>query len=97
MLEGLMQHDYPLTLQHLLDRMRRLYAQDGEVVSVRDGERKTSVSYGEIVERVDKLGRRARRAWASSPAIASPPSPGTSASTSRSTWPCRAWAPCSTP
>ena len=54
MLEGLMQHDYPLTLQHLLDRMRRLYAQDGTVVSVQ-GDTKTSMGYGEIVERVEKL------------------------------------------
>ena len=54
MLEGLMQHDYPLTLQHLLDRMRRLYAQDGTVVSVQ-GDTKTSMGYGEIGERVEKL------------------------------------------
>ena len=32
MLEGLMQHDHPLTLQHILDRMRRLY-RDSEVVT----------------------------------------------------------------
>ena len=25
MLEGLMQHDYPLTIQHILDRMRTVY------------------------------------------------------------------------
>ena len=61
MLEGLMQHDYPLTLQLLLDRMRRLYANDGTVVSVR-GEDKTSMGYGEIVERVEKLAQGARRA-----------------------------------
>ena len=42
MLEGLMQHDHPLTLQLLLDRMRRLYANDGTVVSVR-GDSKTSM------------------------------------------------------
>ena len=53
MLEGLMQHDYPLTLQHLLDRMRRLYA-DSEVVSVSRGER-TQASYGEVVERSERL------------------------------------------
>ena len=56
MLEGLMQHDYPLTLQLLLDRMRRLYANDGTVVSVR-GEDKSSMGYGEIVERVEKLAK----------------------------------------
>jgi fatty-acyl-CoA synthase len=54
MLEGLMQHDHPLTLQLLLDRMRRLYANDGTVVSVR-GEDKTSMGYGEIVKRVEQL------------------------------------------
>jgi fatty-acyl-CoA synthase len=53
MLEGLMQHDFPLTLQHILERMRRLFA-DSEVVSVRDGER-TRASYGEVVERADRL------------------------------------------
>src|SRR5688572_28107508 len=53
MLEGLMQHDYPLTLQLVLDRMRKLYA-DSEVVSVRGGER-TRASYGEVVERVERL------------------------------------------
>jgi fatty-acyl-CoA synthase len=53
MLEGLMQHDYPLTLQHILTRLRRSNA-DSEVVSVRDGER-TRAGYGEIAERVDRL------------------------------------------
>jgi hypothetical protein len=38
MLEGLMQHDSPLTLQLMLDRMRLLYG-DRDVVSVRGGER----------------------------------------------------------
>ena len=53
MLEGLMQHDYPLTLHHVLDRMRRLYA-DSEVVSVSDGER-TRASYAQVVERSERL------------------------------------------
>ena len=48
-----MQHDYPLTLQLVLDRMRRMYA-DSEVVGVREGER-VRRSYGEIVERADRL------------------------------------------
>jgi fatty-acyl-CoA synthase len=52
MLEGLMQHDNPLTLQLLLERMRRLYA-DSEVVGVR-GER-TRASYAELAERTDRL------------------------------------------
>src|SRR5215211_3721417 len=53
MLEGLMQHDYPLTLHHVLDRMRRLYA-DSEVVSVSGGER-TRASYAQVVERSERL------------------------------------------
>jgi fatty-acyl-CoA synthase len=55
MLEGLMQHDYPLTLNLLLDRMRRVYA-DSEVVSVRATER-TKASYGQVVERAEKLAK----------------------------------------
>src|SRR5215211_98267 len=53
MLEGLMQHDHPLTLQLILERMRRQHALS-EVVSVRDGER-TRASYAEVVERADRL------------------------------------------
>ena len=53
MLEGLMQHDFPLTLQHVRDRMRTLYG-DSEIVSVRDGER-SRANYGEVVERADRL------------------------------------------
>jgi fatty-acyl-CoA synthase len=53
MLEGLMQHDHPLTLQLILERMRRLYA-GSEVVGMRDGER-THVSYAELAERADRL------------------------------------------
>jgi fatty-acyl-CoA synthase len=53
MLEGLMQHDHPLTLQLVLERMRHLYA-GTEVVSVRDGER-TRATYAEVVERADRL------------------------------------------
>src|ERR671913_565345 len=53
MLEGLMQHDYPLTLQLLVDRMRHLYA-DSEVVGVRQGER-TRASYGQVIERAERL------------------------------------------
>jgi fatty-acyl-CoA synthase len=55
MLEGLMQHDYPLTLRLLLDRMRRVYA-DSEVVSVR-GDERTRTPYGEVVERAERLAR----------------------------------------
>jgi acyl-CoA synthetase (AMP-forming)/AMP-acid ligase II len=53
MLRGLMQDDYPLTLQQVLDRVRRRYA-DAEVVSAREGEVKRA-SYSEVASRVDKL------------------------------------------
>jgi fatty-acyl-CoA synthase len=53
MLEGLMQHDHPLTLQLILGRMRRLYA-GTEVVSVRGGER-TRATYAEVADRADRL------------------------------------------
>src|SRR5215216_4722233 len=53
MFEGLMQHEHPLTLQLLLDRMRRVY-RDSEVVGVRGGER-THATYGEVTERADRL------------------------------------------
>jgi fatty-acyl-CoA synthase len=55
MLEGLMQHDHPLTLQLIMERMRRLYA-GTEVVSVRDGDRERR-TYAEIVDRADRLCR----------------------------------------
>src|SRR5215208_5006338 len=53
MLEGLMQHDHPLTLQLILERMRTVYA-DSEVVGARDG-RRTRRSYAELTERADRL------------------------------------------
>jgi fatty-acyl-CoA synthase len=53
MLEGLMQHDHPLTLQHLLDRMRGLNA-SAEVVTV-EGEGLERATHGEVAERVDRL------------------------------------------
>ena len=48
-----MQHDHPLTLQLILERMRRLYA-GTEVVSVRGGER-TRATYAEVAGRADRL------------------------------------------
>src|SRR5919107_1777488 len=48
-----MQHDHPLTLQLILERMRRLHAAS-EVVGVRDG-RGTRGSYAEIAGRGDRL------------------------------------------
>src|SRR5919197_1486100 len=57
MLEGLMQHDYPLTLQHILDRMRRVYG-DSEVVTLRTAEGDvTRARYAEVGERIDRLCR----------------------------------------
>src|SRR3954452_3086457 len=53
MLEGLMQHDHPLTLQHLLGRMRGLNA-SAEVVTV-EGEGLERATHGEVAERVDRL------------------------------------------
>jgi fatty-acyl-CoA synthase len=58
MLEGLMQHDYPLTLTHILERMRRCYGDD-EVVTVTD-EGKTRASFAEVTERVDRLAAALR-------------------------------------
>jgi fatty-acyl-CoA synthase len=55
MLRGLMQDDYPLTLQLVLDRVRRRYS-GSEVVSARDGEVKRA-QYGEVAQRVDRLCR----------------------------------------
>src|SRR3954468_482397 len=53
MLEGLVQHDFQLTIQHILDRMRNIYG-DSEVVTLTDSgtERAT---YREVAERVDRL------------------------------------------
>jgi fatty-acyl-CoA synthase len=58
-LEGLMQHDHQLTLQLILERMRRVYAAS-QVVGVRDGKR-TTTSYGALVERADRLCRGLER------------------------------------
>jgi fatty-acyl-CoA synthase len=55
MLEGLMQDDFPLTLQHPLHRMRSVHP-GAEVVTLTD----TGVvraRYGEVAERVDRLAR----------------------------------------
>jgi fatty-acyl-CoA synthase len=55
MLEGLMQHDHPLTLQLVLERMRHVYA-GSEVVGVREGGR-TQATYTEVADRADRLCR----------------------------------------
>jgi fatty-acyl-CoA synthase len=55
MLEGLMQHDHPLTLELILERMRRIYG-NSAVIGVR-GEKRTCASYAEVTERADRLSR----------------------------------------
>jgi fatty-acyl-CoA synthase len=53
MLEGLMQHDHPLTLQHVLWRMRTMNGH-AEVITLTDGEPERT-SYAALGERVDRL------------------------------------------
>jgi len=53
MLEGLMQDDHPLTLQHALWRMRHMNAAQEVVTLTEDGYERAT--YGEIAERVDRL------------------------------------------
>ncbi|MGI8920477.1 MAG: long-chain fatty acid--CoA ligase [Solirubrobacteraceae bacterium] len=55
MLEGLMQHDHPLTIQHILERMRRVHG-DSEVVTLTESGRERA-SYSAVAERVDRLAR----------------------------------------
>src|SRR5438128_2204668 len=55
-LEGLMQ-EYPLTLRHLLERMREVYP-DSEVVTLRSGNGDvTRASYVQVGDRVDRVCR----------------------------------------
>src|SRR5258705_408675 len=53
MLEGLMQHDHPLTLQHVLKRMRTMNGHE-EVVTLTEAEPER-LTYAELGERVDRL------------------------------------------
>ncbi|MDP9189225.1 MAG: AMP-binding protein, partial [Actinomycetota bacterium] len=55
MLEGLMQHDHPLTLQLVLERMRGMNG-DAEVVTF-TGDGTTRATYAEVGDRVDRLCR----------------------------------------
>ena len=90
-----MQHDHPLTLQHVLERMRRMHG-DSEVVTLAaTGATRATVRRGGRARRPAR--RRARRRSASSRATASRPSPGTRQRAPRgSTSPSRASARCST-
>src|SRR3954469_6680439 len=54
MLEGLMQHDHPLTLQHVLWRLRTMNGA-GEVVTLNGTDEPDRIGYAELVERVDRL------------------------------------------
>jgi fatty-acyl-CoA synthase len=58
MLEGLMQ-DYPLTLHHMLHRMREVHP-DAQAITLR-ADRTQRASFGEVCERVDALARVLRR------------------------------------
>jgi fatty-acyl-CoA synthase len=53
MLEGLVQHDFPLNIQHVLGRMRTVYG-DSEVVTLTD-DGTTRASYSEVCERIDRV------------------------------------------
>ncbi|HEY5193131.1 MAG TPA: long-chain fatty acid--CoA ligase [Solirubrobacteraceae bacterium] len=59
MLEGLMQDDFPLTLQHPLHRMRSVHP-GAEVVTLTDGGT-VRATYGQVAERVDRLARALER------------------------------------
>jgi fatty-acyl-CoA synthase len=55
MLQGLMQDDFGLTLQHVLERMRTLNA-EAEIITLRDAEgTRTRATYAEVAARVDRL------------------------------------------
>ena len=50
-----MQDDYQLTIQHILDRFRRVYG-DSEAVTLRSAEGdKSRATYAEIGDRIDRL------------------------------------------
>jgi fatty-acyl-CoA synthase len=59
MLEGLMQNDFPLTLQHARRRMRDCHPA-AQVVTLTEGE-PLRASFGEVSERVDRLARVLKR------------------------------------
>ena len=53
-LEGLMQNDYPLTVKHVLDRVRRFGA-DSEVVTLEGEGIVRRATYPEVAARADRL------------------------------------------
>src|SRR5947207_14520756 len=54
MLEGLMQNDYPLTVKHVLDRVR-LFGADSEVVTLKGEGDVRRARYPEVARRADRL------------------------------------------
>jgi fatty-acyl-CoA synthase len=58
MLEGLVQHDFPLTIQHILGRMRNVYG-DSEVVTLTDSGNERA-TYSEVGDRIDRLSSALR-------------------------------------
>jgi len=59
MLEGLMQDDFPLSLQHARRRMRDCHP--ASRVTTLTSEGTVSASFGEVCERVDRLARALKR------------------------------------
>ncbi|HEV3319769.1 MAG TPA: long-chain fatty acid--CoA ligase [Solirubrobacteraceae bacterium] len=55
-LRGLMQDDFPLTLHHILRRLRSGNPH-AEVVTLGEGGARTRMTYGESAERIDRLAR----------------------------------------
>src|SRR5204862_5050498 len=53
-LEGLMQNDYPLTVKHVLDRVRR-FGTDSEVATLKGENDVRRAPYPEVAARADKL------------------------------------------
>jgi fatty-acyl-CoA synthase len=53
MTEGLVQDDHPLTLRHILERMRGMYGDASVVTQLEDGRRRTT--YADLAARVDRL------------------------------------------
>ncbi len=59
-LQGLMQDDFPLTLHHILHRIRECHPAS-EIVTLGEEGITTRMSYGESAERVDRLARALAR------------------------------------
>ncbi len=59
-LQGLMGDDFPLTVHHILHRLRACHPH-GEVVTLGDGGVTGRTSYGESAERIDRLAQALRR------------------------------------